>query len=339
MKLKRCRVALAVMATMVLTACAGVPSDGAGGGGSNRITVIRSTESLSIAPVLVAQGMGYFEDAGFEVEFVTTRGDADAQSALDGGGGQFLVSTSINQLGAIAEGRPFKELSVLSYPINTYAITADKAKELGFDKSMTLRERAQLFKGLTVGVGTVGGASDLIFRAIMRQNGVNPEEDVEITALGTNGVFPALKSGHIDATLLVYPDIAQAEKDAVAVSALPVYGDLVPWVAKSANMSLATTTKYAEENPENVAAFMDAIDKALKLIKSDPVKARDVTKKYFEATDENVYATAWETIPDSYPPAAGYSEEQFDAVVEMSAKIGTGDLSGVSYGKAIYQAK
>ena len=331
--------ALSAVVAFMMSACGGSSEVKAGEDGLKKITVVQSTESLSLAPINVARGMGYFKDAGFDVKFVTTRGDADAQSAIDGGGGQFLVSTSVNQLGAIQSGRPFKLLSTVAYPVYAYVITAKKAKELGFSPSMSLAERAKLFKGLTIGISSVGGASDLIIRQILKENGIDAEKDAKIVALGSTSVFPALKSGKLDASLLVYPDIAQAESDDVAVPVIPVNDGIVPWLKEVPNIGLATTAAFAKSNPEDVSAFMGAVDKALKLIQTDPDAARDATASQFSAIDKGIFATTWKAIPPAFPAEAGMSEEAFQKIVDLDKIIGKGSLSSVSYADAVYVAK
>lgn len=330
-------VSAALASTALLAACGSSSSSGGSDKALTKVTIVRSTESLSMGPLFVAAGAGYFKDAGLDVEFVTTRGDADAQSALDSGSAQFVVSTVLNQLKAIQQGRPFTVMTAIGYQNNAYVLSAQQAKKLGYKESMTIEQRAQLFKGLKVGVGTVGGASDLILRAIFKQNGLTPGKDVDIVALGTTALTPALKAGQIDGGLMGFPDIAQAAKDDSAVPALPAYGTMIPWLAKSTNMGMSTTTDYAAKHPEVVKAMQGAMDKALKLIQSDPTKAGKVTKQYFATIDEDVWTTTWKQIPVTYPKEAGFTEEQFKNVITMADNIDDKSLDNLAYSKAVWK--
>jgi NitT/TauT family transport system substrate-binding protein len=327
------------MVALLVSACGQSAGGTTGKNGLKKITLVQSTESLSLAPIYVARAMGYFKDAGFDVKFVTTRGDADAQSAVDSGSGQFLVSTSVNQLAAIAKDRPFKMLMPIAYPAYAYVIRSEKAKELGFSTSMTLAERAKLFDGLTIGIASVGGASDLIIRQILKENGINPEKDVKIVAVGSTSVFPALKSGRLDASLLVYPDIAQAEADDIAVPVIPAYEGIVPWLKDVPNIGLATTADFAKDHPDEVSDFVGAVGKALDLIHSDPAKAAQVTHKYFDAIDTKIYDKTWEAVPQAYPTDTTMSEDVYNKLLVLDDKIGDGSLSSVPYSDAVYQPK
>ncbi|MBI4523899.1 MAG: ABC transporter substrate-binding protein [Deltaproteobacteria bacterium] len=67
-------------------------------------------------------------------------------------------------------------------------------------------------KGKKIAVTGLGSTTDYAARAILKHHGFDPDNDAVIVPLGSEGVFPALQRGSVDAAILWAPGFAVAEK-------------------------------------------------------------------------------------------------------------------------------
>ena len=287
---------------------------------------------MGISPIYVAESQGFFKAEGLDVKFVSANGDSVAQSALDSGSAQFAASTAVNQIAAIGQGRPFKIVSTISYPLYSYVISAKKAGALGFNDSMSLQQRVQLFNGLRIGVASVGGASDLVIRKLLNDNGIS-DKSQKVTAVGATAIYGALKSGALDAGFLGEPDLSQAESQGIAVSVIPA--NMVPWLNKVPTISIATTSSYARSHPGVVKDMTAALQKAFTLIQGSPSAAESATKTYFSKIDPAVFTKMWSQDTTGYPAQVGMTEAEFNGAIQQNVLVGTGKKIDVAYSDAV----
>src|SRR5262249_54266714 len=69
-------------------------------------------------------------------------------------------------------------------------------------------------RGKKVGVASIGGVSEIAARVVLRKNGLDPDKDVSIIAVGdARTAKSALQSGAIQATVLSPPSTLEVEAD------------------------------------------------------------------------------------------------------------------------------
>lgn len=122
-------------------------------------------------------------------------------------------------------------------------------------------------KGKTI--GTVPGIQwETITKYIVRQNGLDPETDVEVTGLGVALHVPSLVGGTVDATLSLEPvgSIADAAEETRRAMVNPVAQHIAdPFYSGAAVL----TTKFIEERPDVARRVVLAIDEATELVNAD----------------------------------------------------------------------
>lgn len=133
-------------------------------------------------------------------------------------------------------------------------------------------------KGKTI--GTVPGIQwETITKYIVRRNGLDPDQDVNVTGIGVALHIPSLVSGTVDATLSLEPvgSIADAEVETRRAIVNPVAQHIAdPFYSGAAVL----TTKFIEERPDVARRVVLAIDEATELVMNDFDSYKALLPKY-----------------------------------------------------------
>jgi NitT/TauT family transport system substrate-binding protein len=170
-----------------------------------KVTLSYSSLGTAVMPSLIAQANGYYQAEGLSLQMILIRG-AISVTALMSGSVEFISDLS-SSLEAAVRGPKFKVLLVFGDRPIFELIARAPIKSFGD------------LKGKILGVSSLGSASDMMTRTILTKNGLQPDKDVIIRALGTPGDrFIALKTGAIDASIMTPPHNFLALKEPGVVS-------------------------------------------------------------------------------------------------------------------------
>lgn len=248
--------------------------------GERRELVAGGLISGSYGPVYVADGLGYYDDAGIEVEFTTLANPADALGLLAGGRlDVYLGAGSAGMLNQINSG----------IDVRIAGAGGNIATDEQYDAPSGFYVRKELFEsgevteaadleGRKVGSFGPSGSAVSYYIGLLLESGGLTLEEVEIVPLAPPSAMQALEQGAIAASYLTAPFSSQAVESGAAVSlgvAKEIYGDEqapVIMLGKSLLTDdratgcafLAATMRGAEalqgeywENPEVAAAFAE----------------------------------------------------------------------------------
>src|SRR5579875_1910060 len=187
------RLGVAVLSLMLLAGCgspAASPAPSSSGGSSGgspasaspsqpqqlqKVVIADSVDTLSFAPMWIAQEQGYFKDAGLDVSIPQMGGGGPAVEALVSGSAQFVATDTTSVLTAKQ-----KNIDLLNVETPVDSLTLDLtvrkavADKLHLSRSMPIKERLQALKGLTFGPSSAGAASDVFAQYWLRLGGLNP---------------------------------------------------------------------------------------------------------------------------------------------------------------------
>jgi NitT/TauT family transport system substrate-binding protein len=156
-------------------------------------------------------------------------------------------------------------------PVYPYILYAQKA----------IKTIADL-KGKKVGVSNKGGSSDIATRAALKANGLDPDKDVFITAVGSHANrTAALLNGTIDAGVDDPP-----EDQALVKAGLNPLIDIAAQKLPAANTGIIVQRSFLNANKDVIQAYIDATVIARAKMATDKDGSIAVLKKYFKL-DEN----------------------------------------------------
>lgn len=295
--------------------------------GLKKITVAEVAHSVFYAPQYVAHGLGYFEEEGLDVSIVLTSGADNVMAAVLSGDADIGFSGSEATIYVYNGGEKDYVMTFagLTQKDGSFLVSREK-----YD-NFTLND----LKGKRVIGGRVAGMPEMTFEWALRENGIDPKNDLEID---TSVAFPAMEGSFIggngDFVTLFEPNATSVEKNGYGyvVAYVGDLGGLVPYTAYNARKS------YIENNPEVIKNFTKAVNKGLEYVNSHSAKEiAEIVVKYFPDTS----LSDMETIINRYKTGEAWkknitiNEEEWNHIQEIIEA--SGELQNkVNYNVLIY---
>ncbi|MFI5265918.1 MAG: ABC transporter substrate-binding protein [Chloroflexota bacterium] len=281
--------------------------------------------NLSASASLLAEDKGYLRDAGIELETSLLQSTTQVVDALVGGnvhfGQPFLGGTIL----AAAKNQPVLQIANFwSRSTIVGVIRKDKlpnGMSSGAFQKLPLNDRVKALKGLKVGISGVGGLVDVNTRFLVKQAGLDPERDLEIVNVAnTPALLAAFKQGQISSFQGTPPDPQQSVKsDGGIVYFDGPAGEGPSTLSEQASSGVATTKAWAQQNPEQVRAFGQAIAKASDFLKSNQDEAIQLLQKRFPKIDADVVADSVKILAPAIAPGAQFTAGEIKGAVEFAA--------------------
>ena len=251
-----------------------------------KITVAEVAHSVFYAPQYVADGLGFFEEEGLDVEIVLTSGADNVMAAVLSGDADIGFSGSEATIYVYNGGESDYVMTFagLTQKDGSFLVSREKYDNFSLND----------LKGKTVIGGRVGGMPEMTFEWALRQNGIDPVKDLTIdTSVAFAAMEGAFVGGNGDFVTLFEPNATSVTKNGFGhvVAYVGELGGDVPYTAYNARKS------YIEKNKDVIEKFTRAINKGLEYVDSHSAKdVANVVSKYFPDTSLN----DMETIVNRY---------------------------------------
>ena len=147
-----------------------------------------------------------------------------------------------------------------------------KGQALFMVKNDSPIKTAEDLVGKKIAVVTVGGACDLILNDVLHKKGLD-YKSIGYTVLGVPDMAPTVLRGGVDAACIPEPLLSVAQAQGGLRSVFDLFSgeyDRFPLVG------FPVTQKFAETNPNTVAALQRALAKGLAFAHHNPDKLRDI---------------------------------------------------------------
>lgn len=228
------------------------------------------------APLYIADQEGYFEEEGLDVTIEIIAGGAVGVTQLVSGELDFTSATWANTLAAVSQGL---EVMVVREGTNS-------AKE-GINGLIALEDgpiqSVDDLRGQTISVNTLQSATEVQIRDCLATAGLDAD-DYELVEVPFPEVGAAVTQGRIAAGFVPEPFITiGAAQGLVSVLSPSVCNDRQE---NSPLINWNTSKSFADQNPEVVAAFVRAMDKATADAVADEQVVRDILPTFTTLTPE-----------------------------------------------------
>jgi NitT/TauT family transport system substrate-binding protein len=202
-------------------------------------------------PIVLAEQLGYFAEEGLQVSVTPIKLGVVIPALLSGEAD--FTGAANTSIGAAVKGLPIRVVSV----IVSRAIYSLYTKP-------TIQSFADL-KGKTIGEGALTGTQDQVLRLMLKANGLNPDTDVQLLALGDAAAgLAAVSSGAIDAAIGGPPIPQLAERQG-----LRILGNTADYAEVTLG-AVATTTDRITERPEETKGVIRSVLRAIQSIVTQP---------------------------------------------------------------------
>ena len=278
------------------------------------IQINEVTRSVFYAPQYVAIANGYFEGEGLELEITTGQGADKVMTAI-------LASQSdIGLCGPEAAIYVYNE-GKEDYA-QVFAQLTQKDGSLLVSKEPFENFKWEDVKGKTVIPGRKGGVPYMTFEYVLKQNGINPETDVNLDdSIKFDLMAGAFTGGEAEFVTLFEPTASMTEdagKGYVVASVGEAAGE-VPYTAYCAKKS------YIEENSEIIEGFTRAIYKGEQFVEQHSAnEIAEIIQDFFPDTTVESLTKSVQTYKDidAWKENPILKEEAFDKLQLIMTEAG-----------------
>ena len=284
------------------------------------IRVNEVTRSVFYAPQYVAIANGYFAEEGINVELTTGQGADKVMTAV-------LADQS-----DIGFAGPEAAIYVYNEGKEDYAeVFAQMTQKDGsflVSKEPTDNFSWQDLKGKTVIPGRKGGVPYMTFEYVLKQNGIDPQNDLVLDdSIKFDLMAGAFAGGDAEYVTLFEPTASmteQAGKGYIVASVGEASGE-IPYTAYFAKKS------YIEENSDLIQGFTNAIYKGQKWVEEHTAtEIAQAIVDFFPDTEVDMLATAIQSYMDidAWKTDPILKEESFDLLQTVMKEAGELDQEG-----------
>ena len=210
---------------------------------ADRVRIGVSNYNLSNLTVGVAQTREFFKQEGIDAEIIRMNPNVATMALVSADVDYTTLIGSV--IGANLKGAKLKMI----------ACSQDRTP-LAFVGKPELKSVKDL-KGRTIAVGSYGSTPDIVARMVVKHFGLDPESDIKVLALGSDGArLAALKEGVVDVIIVAPPVDFEGQK--MGFNIISRAGDIFRFPYNG----LGTSTRKIHENPDEVKRVLRAMIKA-----------------------------------------------------------------------------
>lgn len=272
------------------------------------------TRSVFYAPQYVAIANGYFEEEGLELEITTGQGADKVMTAILAGQSDIGLCGPEAAIYVYNEGKE-------DYA-QVFAQLTQKDGSLLVSKEPFENFKWEDVKGKTVIPGRKGGVPYMTFEYVLKQNGINPETDVNLDdSIKFDLMAGAFTGGEAEFVTLFEPTASMTEdagKGYVVASVGEAAGE-VPYTAYCAKKS------YIEENSEIIEGFTRAIYRGEQFVEQHSAnEIAEIIQDFFPDTTVDSLTKSVQTYKDidAWKENPILKEEAFDKLQLIMTEAG-----------------
>ncbi len=275
------RVMAVVVVAVLAVAVAGCGGDDDGGAGAGEPATLKVgvIPIADVAPLYVGIDKGFFKDAKLTIKPQLAEGGAAITPAVISGDNQIGFSNNTSLLIAASKKLP---IQIIAQGVLAGKDESEAWADLMVPKGSAIKSAKDL-EGKNIAVNTLENVCELTIKASLEKEGVDVST-LKFSEIPFPDMNAALETKRVDAACEVEPFVSQA-KAAGSYGVDPFYVNTAP------DLSVATyftSNQYAQQNPEVLERFAEAMNKSLDYTQENPDAARKVLSEYTEIPPEAI---------------------------------------------------
>ena len=278
------------------------------------VTLNEVAHSIFYAPMYVAIEEGYFEEEGIDLTLICGFGADKTMTAVISGEADIGFMGSEASIYTYAEG-------ATDYVVNFAQLTQRAGNFLVAREEMPDFTWEDLKGHLVLG-GRKGGMPEMVFEYILKENGIDPETDLEINQnIYFGSTAAAFSEGQGEFTVEFEPGATTLESEGkgYVVASLGEDSGYVPYTAFSAKQS------YIDENPDVIQGFTNALQKGMDYVQAHtPEEIAKIIEPQFPETDLETITTIVTRYydQDTWKSDLIFEESSFDLLQDILESAG-----------------
>lgn len=224
---------------------------------------------IAFAPVMNAHSGGHFKKQGFDSEVIGGNGSSSALQQLIAGRAKFVRTGSVDVIKAAAnQNVPLVAVSTIVHG-STFQVVSTAGKPIKSPSDM---------KGKTIGVVSVGGATENLLNMMLVREGIDPKSVPRQKVGNSPGAFGLVKQGRIDAYIVSTGSVIALQKGGEKIHHWSTHK-----YAPIPSQVYACTKATIDKEPDTVLRFLKAVKASVSEISSgDLEKLLDRMMKDFD---------------------------------------------------------
>ena len=217
---------------------------------ADKVRISVANYNISNLTAGVAQTKDFFKQEGIEAEIIRMNPNVATMALVSNDVGYSTLVGSV--VGAALKGAKVRMIAC-SQDRTPLALVAKP--EIKSVKDL---------KGRIIAVGSYGSTPDIVARMVVKHAGLDPESDIKVLALGTDGArLAALKEGVVDVIIVAPPVDFEAKK--MGFNIISRAGDIFRFPYNG----LTTSVQKLNEKPDEVKRVIRAMLKANAFIRKN----------------------------------------------------------------------
>jgi NitT/TauT family transport system substrate-binding protein len=235
---------------------------------AEKVRVAYPAVAPGLTPSWVTADAGIWRKHGLDVETILVSGGARAVPALISNSVQFLMGSDTGVTTAQLQGIPVVRVGVTLNTLGSSLITQPNIQ--------SVRD----LRGKTLGISRGRDASYIRLARLLRDHGLNPNEDVKFLPLGggEGGRLSALKAGIIQGTMLFPPLDLIARNEGLKV--------LEKFDVATPGGGINTTAALLKQNRNLVVAFLKGYMEGIHFMIHNKDESLKILQRYFQNPDK-----------------------------------------------------
>lgn len=271
-----------------------------------RVVVAQTFQSLLYLPLYVAMDGGFFDQQGLEVIKQTAGKPQVAVAALISGSAQFSVHGPEHAAIAASKGAA---VQVVANVVNRAAVWILAQPDFSYKGLESLR-------GQKIVVTAAPATSNSVFVKLLKESGIDPAKDVSLIPVPNGTEVGVLLAGQARVGVMSEPGADQAVS-----RGMKVIGEFSKLYGPYAYSSVVTTKA---ESPEVIQKFVNAMELAMRYLRTNPAGAVAIAQKEFPTLEPKVVEAAVKrmTAEGVYPDSAAISPDSFATAMKVQRYLG-----------------
>ena len=311
----------AILQTVTAALAAPLVARTARGQGTGLITVrgVYSAPGITYAGLFLATRKGLWEKNGLSAQLRQVQGGPLGMAALTNSDADFAGLSSTDPV--IGWDKGIKTLTISAFTgglATQFSARKDWLSARGITASASAVDKIKALKDARVGVATIGGGPAQYVRYLARSNGLDPETDMKLLAVGFGAArIAALRTNQVDVTVGDAPEVDQIEAAGFGelyincATDMPVFRDFPYTIA-------SVTPTYAEQNPEATRRIARAIGDANDLFFTSFGEAVDLMRAQYATVDPKLIEKSLIRDRETFPRAGRMTEAMWHNNLEVA---------------------
>jgi len=229
---------------------------------AKNVVLATSSVVLTNTPIWVGIEKKFFEESGLTIQYIVMRSDLAVKGLISGDVDYMQSSSSV--LRAAVAGAPL--VTILGVYNRTFfdLVARPEIKSLGD------------LKGKPLGISRYGASTEYAVRFALKANGINPDKDVKLLAVGSGSDaarISALEGDVISSAVLQVPSNLMAHK--LGMRTILPLGDYL----ETLFAGLGTSNKKIQQNRDEARQVIRGVLRSIDFMAQNPVETKAIIRR------------------------------------------------------------